>query len=180
MSTITELALQAEREAAKKQKQQNADKRQKLLAELQGHWDRTALDYFNKEDPKAQPMPDDDQFVWVGSPGFTHGYPGSRNPHVYGWTWETDGVRFVYDAYNGQGCCVILTCPDCGEEHAANWYGLSSLGKLLRTQRDTGHTCREVVLRELAYAIRSASERTKLSPQSITAMALERGEVWPR
>lgn len=181
MASITELALQAEREAAQQSKKDSADRRQQQLLNLQEHWDeRTALDRFNK-DRKEQPMPDDDQFVWVEYPGFTHGFPGSRNPNVHGWTWETDGVRFVYDAsYHGQGCCVILTCPECGEEHAADWHGLASLGKLLRTQRDSGHKCREIALRDLAYAIRSAAESTKLSPQSVAAMALERGEVWPR
>lgn len=179
MTSITDLALAAEKEQAQKAKADRTAERAKRLEKLKEQWDeRTALDRFNRADPKPQPMPEDDEFTWVPYPGFSYGYPGGRHQSVNGWTWQTDGVRFVHDS--DQGCCVILTCPDCGEEHAEHWYGLAELGKLLRTQRAPGHTCREIALRRLAYTIREAAERTKMTPQDVALEAARRQEAWPR
>lgn len=178
MTSITDIALAAEQAAAAQDRATRAGERVKSLELLKERWDeRTALNRFNRADPKPQPLPQDDQFTWVPYPGFTYGYPGGRTPNVHGWSWETDGVRFIYDAsYSSQGCCVILTCPDCGEEHADHWHGLADLGKKLRTQRGSGHECYEIVVRGLSHAIRAAAERTHMHPAAIAAQAADRAE----
>lgn len=177
-TTLRDAALAAAHDSARKAREQRATERDNHLTQLLAEWDtRAALSY--KGD--TLPRPDRDAFTWTPYPGFNYGYPGCRTPNVHGWTWETDGITFVYDAsYDGQGLCVVLTCPDCGERHADHAYGLDGLGKLLRAGRASGHQCREVALRALAYAIREASEQTGLPPATIAAEAADRNEAYPR
>jgi hypothetical protein len=169
--SLKQAALAASKASQEAAREQRAAEREKALDELLANWDsRATLEY--KGD--ALPKPKRDAFTYVPYPGFTYGNGRGRNQNVHGWTWETDDLTFIYDAsYHGEGLCIVITCPDCGERHADHVYGLEGLGRLLARGRADGHECRAVVARELAYAIRRASEKTGLPALAIVQEALE-------
>jgi hypothetical protein len=180
--TLKDAALQAERDTAQANREQRDAERAKHLTELLDSWDgkygRGRIGY-GADDP-ALPMPERDAFTWHGYPGFPYAGYG-RGTTVYGWAWETDGITFLYDAtYSGQGLCVILTCPDCGERHADHPHGMDGLGKLLRLGRSPQHVCHEIATRNLAHAVRQAAEQTGMQPWAIAQEAADRDEAQPR
>ena len=118
-------------------------------------------------------LPERVAFEWQT---ITYGEGRGRYPSVSGWLFKIEDVEFIYG--KDVGMCVILACPDCGERHADSWYGLADLGKKLKSQRTMFHKCQKVAARELAYAIKSATDATKLPADVIFEEALEVMRDW--
>lgn len=176
--SLRQAALDAAASKAREAHDERAAERERALTDLCENWQTKARLGVGGE---SLPWPGREAFDWTGYPGYSYGHPGGRTPTVHGWTWTIDGVTFIYDAsYNGQGLCVVLTCPDCGENHADHVYGLDGLGKALNRGRHTGHECHAVATRALAHAIRHAAQTTRMTPATVTDHALSLDIAYPR
>lgn len=100
----------------------------------------------------------------------------SARPPVSGWSFELDGVEFLAaTSYQESGSLfVVLTCPKCGARRAEHFYGLDSLGDLLRKGHGTLHKCLDLETRQVAYAIASAARDLNLSADEIVRETFER------
>jgi hypothetical protein len=93
---------------------------------------------------------------------------------VSGWVFDVDGIRFLYetDYPSNTGLAVLVTCPDCGAERVARFYGAAQLAKTVRIGRDYHHACEDLVAKRLAATIRRAAEDAKVSEQEIVERAM--------
>ena len=167
MSSLKERAL----EAHKAQRDENATKahqaREDSLTNLIENWE----DRWKSRLDEAPPCPHRAEFGWDAVTDSSH-----RAERKSGWLFEVDDVEFIYIPRDGIN--VVLTCPDCGERMAESFYGIVNLGDRLKKQRTLFHKCHQVAARELAYAIRAATDATGLSPHRMFDEAMEIRSTW--
>ena len=167
--SLRETALQANQEQKEGYRTSRLAEREKTLDDLLERWEER---WRHKLD-EAPPVPPREDFQWVS---MTYGEGRGRHTRVDGWLFVIDDIEFIHDRQ--QGMCVVLTCPDCGERHADSWYGLPNLGDKLKKQRTLFHECHKVAARNLASAIRSATNATGLPAYTIIEDALEIMSGW--
>ncbi len=172
MTSLAKRALAAGLEKEAEERQYKIDQREKSLDEALEAWPRS----YRIGSKLDLPVPDRASFKrrnHVPQSG------GGRNSHVSGWAVEVDGITFLVNGstYDG-GDWVIVRCPDCGCEHAADFFDLKGLGKVLKAQRHFLHRCLDIELRQLAYAIGIAMRDTNLGRGQVVDEATERfGDV---
>lgn len=104
-------------------------------------------------------------------------WSGSRDERAHGWECEIDGTRWLFTTPGTESVSLRLlhACPKCGVEGASDFHSLADIGALLRNgPKSYTHRCLERESRDVAYAIGTAARDTKLSPEEIVEIALEK------
>lgn len=168
---LREHALQANKEQQEAYRAQRAVASEASLDEMIARWNER----WHLKLEETPTIPAREEFTYKR---ITYGNGTGRHPTVDGWAFTIDELEFIYSKENGM--CVVLICPDCGEHHADSWYGMADLGKRLKAQRSYLHECHKVAARNLAHAIREATNATKLPAHVIFDEALEVMSGWGR
>ena len=166
MSSLKEQALAAHKASRDEGITKRHQEREDTLTNLIDNWESRWAHRLDE----APPCPDRNEFGWDTVTG------GHRQGHISGWLFEIDDVEFIYP--EREGLHVVLTCPDCGERQGESFYGIVNLGDRLKKQRTLFHKCHQVAARELAYAIRAATDATGLSPHRMFDEAMEIRSTW--
>lgn len=165
--SITERAAQADAEQRRHIRDAAAERREESLTKLRDRWQDK---YSGPGERLGLELPERDAFTFAKYATDAH-----RITEAAGWTWEDDGITFLYSGTHGaEGLHVVVTCPDCGAKRAEHVSSLDELGRLLRIGHGYGHRCRETETRAIAYAIGTAARILRISESELVDEALER------
>lgn len=168
---LREAAINRHKEQVEENRQRIKNDRQRSLETMLSEEKWTAMWNGRVSPPPAAPGPE--EVTWASVLN-----DGARQQKLTGWRFVIDDVHFLKsETYGHTGLYVILTCPECGVEHAESFYGMDQLGKLLERSRGLYHRCRESAAKTLAYQLGQAARDGNASVQQMLDLAMDHQDV---